>query len=80
MYRSEVAEILDELIGEWTTVREELEYTVREKMEETGIEFSVEDFGECIAVDFEDDDGYDREVVVYYNLVGRNTWTINKVL
>ena len=51
---------------------------VRDKMEECGIPFCVEDFGDYICVDFEDCDGYDRAVQVDYQLVGSNTWVINR--
>ena len=78
MYRNEVINTLNELASVWTTVREEIEYMIRDKMEECGIPFCVEDFGDYICVDFEDCDGYDRAVRVDYQLVGSNTWIINR--
>ena len=78
MTQREVANSLKGLIGEWTTVREELAELVEYFMTDDDEQVRVEDFGEYIAVEFEDDNGEDREVLVYCENAG-STWYISKV-
>ena len=79
MYKNEVAAVLRKLVGQWTTVREEVRDLVIDVMEEEDLECWIDDCGDYVSVGFENPDGVDCEVYVRYELVGRNTWTITKI-
>lgn len=79
MYKNEVAAVLRKLVGQWTTVREEVRDLVIDAMEEEDLECWIDDFGDYVSVGFENPDGVDCEVCVRYELVGHNTWTITKI-
>ena len=78
MTKWEVQNSLKELIGEFTTIRSEIKELIDYYMMDEDGQVIVEDFGEYIAVEFEDEDGIDEEVLVYYQNAG-STWYISKV-
>lgn len=78
MYKQEVAAVLRKLVGEWTTVREEIRDMVIDLMEEEDVECWIEDCGDYVCVGFENPDGVDTEVCVGYEIVGRS-WTVTRI-
>ena len=64
------------LIGDFTTVQEEILEMVKEAT--VMFAYSVEDFGEYVTVCYEDEDDEDMEIVVMYEQTG-STWVITDV-
>lgn len=79
MYKREVVAALKKLVGEWTTVRDEIRDMVIDLMENEDIECWIDDCGDYVSVGFENPDGNETEVCVRYELVGRSTWTVTKI-
>lgn len=79
MFKNEVVSMLEELIGNWSTDKNDIQDMVADIMENADVDFCAEDFGDYVSVQFEDDDENDEEVIVQYELVGRNTWTVVRV-
>ena len=77
-YRDEVIEELKQLVGEWSTKKEDLQELVEEAIAGMHMGALVEDCGEFMVVSFEDPDGKEKEVSVDYELVGR-TYTVTAV-
>ena len=63
--------MMEQLVGEFSTVREELIEEVEQFCEENEIDVFVEDLDECISVQFDNEYDEEDEMFVYIESAGR---------
>ena len=80
MYRGEVLNTLRLMISEWSTEKSYFEDMIGNLMDYDDIEYYIEDLGDKMSVQFEDEEGKDQEILVKYMLTGTNTWSVYDVI